>query len=303
MQRVGGLLGFDVFASSERGSVRVSAHRDDRVSVRFELATKLQAQAAVGVQVDPDEGEVLFNAGLGLRAFLGIESPRVRALAKRLCPDGKARAIDAYITPDDGGLDGLHAHWNLWTPTCEWSHTTPRWRNGGAFLWTLVFGDTTCTTTKGDPQPVEIPMPEGVYPGVGTVEHRTWTRPRWPFGPWYEARSITIESKGGVPMPGKGENAWDLDDDALFASSSRSRTLGEAVGEFVGAVLERRERHAGLTWRPTPKPPTGDASPAPATAEAAPRPVSERDTFLDEGILNMVTGCRPPSELDVADRL
>lgn len=254
-------FGFDVFVARDRGSLRLRASREDgTTALRVELPLRVRPDAHLGVKVDPCEGEVLVTAGLGATLYVGVESRGVRRLAAWLCPDHKAHAVEAYVTPDDGGLDGLHAHWNVWTPVHEWDSRTPKWRNGGVFLWSAVFGDTTCATVTGDVVSVEIPMPEGVYRGTATVETRTWTRPRWPFGAWHTGRSITVDCPGGVPHPGKGENSWDCDEDATFASSTRARTVGEAVGQFVGHVLERRQRYGGAGWRPAPKSPANAAS-------------------------------------------
>jgi hypothetical protein len=60
-------------------------------------------------------------------------------------------------------------------------------------------------------------MPEGKYPAHVKRERRTWKRPRW-FTPLVrEYWDVDVES--GIRVPGKGENSWDCDDDAIFASS------------------------------------------------------------------------------------
>jgi hypothetical protein len=63
----------------------------------------------------------------------------------------------------------------------------------------------------------DITMPEGKYPAHVKRERRTWKRPRG-FTPLVrEYWDVDVES--GIPVPGKGENSWDCDDDAIFASS------------------------------------------------------------------------------------
>lgn len=63
----------------------------------------------------------------------------------------------------------------------------------------------------------DITMPEGKYPAHVKRERRTWKRPRG-FTPLVrEYWDVDVES--GIPVPGKGENSWDRDDDAIFASS------------------------------------------------------------------------------------
>lgn len=249
---IGSFLGFDLFVSTDRESLRMRAIREDGAALRVEVPTRLRADAHLGVKVDPTEGDVLLTVGLGATLYVGVETRATHRLARRLCPDHKERAVEAYATPDEGS--GWYVHWNVWTPTHEWSATTPRWRNGGFFLYDALLGSTTYTTREVERVAVVIPMPEGSYAGTATVEHCTWTRPRWPFGPWQQGRYVEIDVPSGVPHPGKGENSWDCDDDATFVMSTRSRTVGEAIGAFVGSVMERRAKYGGLDWRPAPKP-------------------------------------------------
>jgi hypothetical protein len=250
---IGSFLGFDLFVSTDRDSLRFRAIREDGAALRVELPLRLRADAHLGVKVDPGEGDVLVTVGLGATLYVGVETRTTHRLARRLCPDHKARAVEAYITPADDTMHDWHAHWNVWTPIHEWSHTTPAWRNGGFFLPDVLFGAAKYTKREVDRVAVVIPMPEGVYPAEAVIEDATWTRPRWPFGPWHRARSITLDCPQGVPHPGKGENAWDCDDDATFAMSTRARTVGEAIGDFVGSVMERRAKYSGLDWRPSPR--------------------------------------------------
>jgi hypothetical protein len=63
----------------------------------------------------------------------------------------------------------------------------------------------------------DITMPEGKYPAHVKRERRTWKRPRW-FTPLVR-EYWDVDVEGGIPVPGKGENSWDCDDDAIFASS------------------------------------------------------------------------------------
>jgi hypothetical protein len=101
---------------------------------------------------------------------------------------------------------------------------------------------------------VDVPMPEGTYQWRVQLVERTWTRSRWPWPT--VRRGFEAESLDGqqIPFPGKGENSWDCDDDAMFGMSGDGNGLDEAVASIVGAVLRNRLRYGGkLTFTPAPK--------------------------------------------------
>lgn len=95
---------------------------------------------------------------------------------------------------------------------------------------------------------VLMAFPEGYY--LATVEMYTtvWRRPRWPLV--HSERRATVTVSEGVPLPGKGENDYDCDDDALHSSTSPAATLEDAVAAFRNSVLEARERYGSEDWKP-----------------------------------------------------
>jgi hypothetical protein len=113
-------------------------------------------------------------------------------------------------------------------------------------------------------EPVTIPMLEGNYEGTCSIEQVTTGRPRW-FGETVRIATVRIEN--GIPIPGKGENSYDLDEDALYAQSAPASSPAEAVGNVVGSVLVTRWKRAGANWRPEPRPMSVSA-PVPAAPAA-----------------------------------
>lgn len=97
--------------------------------------------------------------------------------------------------------------------------------------------------------PVEIPMPEGTYHGTAKRYVASWKRPRWP-----KAKSlmrVEIDVPKGVAVPGKGDNEWDMDDDALFNQTSNSETIEEGVQTLIASAMRDRQRYGGGEhWRP-----------------------------------------------------
>jgi hypothetical protein len=129
----------------------------------------------------------------------------------------------------------------------EWNRSDPWYRKQHSLnLTDLILGRQQCRLEKLEEQPVQIPMPEGVYSGVAVHERRTWRRPRW----FQEVRdSIWITVEKGVPFPGKGENSWDCGMDGLVSAGIDGVNVEKAIGHFVGSVLESRRKYGGKNWK------------------------------------------------------
>lgn len=96
-------------------------------------------------------------------------------------------------------------------------------------------------------------LPEGRYTCTYTVEHCTWTRPRWPRWPFTRTRDrADIDFDPPVGIPGKGENAYDCDDDATYSltTSLKNGSIRDTLEEFAIDTLRTRMRRGGLDWRP-----------------------------------------------------
>lgn len=170
--------------------------------------------------------------------------------------------------------------WQLWMPEHMGKSSDPRWRRGVFHLLDAVFGPTKFETKKVvDAEAVLVPMPEKNYRGSVTIERRTSTRPRWPFRfnlslgeeiLFCEDLGYTLKMEDGeeIPFPGKGENAWDCGDDALFSQSGPGGTVEAAIAGAVKSVMRSRRRHGGsIAWKPEP-PITGGGGPDGKAAEA-----------------------------------
>lgn len=94
-----------------------------------------------------------------------------------------------------------------------------------------------------------VPMPEGAYPCTVTLHDALSRRPRWP---WRKQRwpSADVELDTPIPVPGKGENAWDIDDDALHSHHGPAADVAAALASVTESALRDRERYATLEWAP-----------------------------------------------------
>lgn len=126
-----------------------------------------------------------------------------------------------------------------WGPSMSHSSRDPWWKRGVSLnLIDALLGRTKCSTVKGNPVEVFVPMPEGKYRAMAVVETRTWTRPRW-FS--HSRESVWLEIDGGIPHAGKGENSWDCGDDGLRGIGGE--TVEKAIGNAVASVLRDRRRY------------------------------------------------------------
>ncbi len=98
-----------------------------------------------------------------------------------------------------------------------------------------------------------LTMPEAEYPLKVELYTATWKRRRWPRVKSIQRADVTVLAKGGVPFPGKGENDWDLDDDAVFEMTCPAATVEEAVEVLRASVVRDRKRYGGSEWRPGDK--------------------------------------------------
>ena len=83
---------------------------------------------------------------------------------------------------------------------------------------------------------VNVPMPEGDYPATVQLDQAVWKRPRWPFAQKIHRADIELDKP--IPIPGKGENSWDLDEDAIFSLTTPAKTPQEAVDALVRSAMK-----------------------------------------------------------------
>lgn len=169
-----------------------------------------------------------------------------RGWPKWLIPN---RTRELSLTSYHGDGQGLDAHvqWRLWADPDEYGNQRG-WRQGGFFLLTPILGSARYSKRVIAEEEVRIPLPEGPLPATVTLYEATWKRPRWP---WPERRGMAeVDAGDGAVIPGKGENSWDIDDDAILSLSTQADTVEQAVAKYVESVLRTRRRHGGKDWQP-----------------------------------------------------
>lgn len=105
-----------------------------------------------------------------------------------------------------------------------------------------LFGREHREKTIIETKPIVVELDGRRYEGTWSLEHWQTTRDRWPW-PY----AVWVGSDIRMPHPpqfaGKGENSWDCGDDGIYGMGSRATSPAEAVGEYVKAVLQSRERY------------------------------------------------------------
>lgn len=146
----------------------------------------------------------------------------------------------------------------LWGGDAGWSAEDARkapW-NGNGWITHLnvvgwIRGEGEVTREPAEVTSTPVIMPEGLYEAVVTMQrHRTAYR--FYTTPW--AWRVSIEIIGGIPLPGKGENEYDLDDDAVYVQTSGTQDLkptAEGVAAALASeILQDRVKLAGPGWVP-----------------------------------------------------
>jgi hypothetical protein len=144
-----------------------------------------------------------------------------------------------------------HFSWSWWARRDTWSRRDPWWMHQYHRWDALFLGRTDVDHEIVETGPCVVPMPETTYPAQYRIERITH-RHRRAFGRFRDRllgrRSwLRTEIRPGtpIPVPGKGENSWDMDDDAIHSMSVAGASVENAVGQLVIDALRTRARYGG----------------------------------------------------------
>jgi hypothetical protein len=129
---------------------------------------------------------------------------------------------------------------SLWKDNMEYISSDPKWLSMNINFLDLLKGKSECSVDVIKEKDIEIVMPEKTYKGKAIIERRTWKYPRW-FSK--SIVSTDIKCDEGVQFPGKGTTSYNCGDDALFSSSTNGSNIEKAIGNFIGSVLDYRNRY------------------------------------------------------------
>lgn len=139
----------------------------------------------------------------------------------------------------------------------SWSSKDPKWWRIRFNIPDTLLGPSKYTNRDLAFYRVNVMMPEGPYPSTVRVFESTWQRPRWPWPTRMVRSDLTPDYP--IPEPGKGENSWDMDDDALYAITVPVASPEQAAIQAAESVMKKRIKYGFSTewrsekkWKPNP---------------------------------------------------
>lgn len=233
---------------------------DKRERERFGLHTSwhLKPRNAAALEMTVGGGdsdrEITGHIELFGMAFWLTFDSLPRRLCERILPghdfgwNGRTTRITEATRTGIAWHDGT-LWWHGWAPDATFRSTDPWWMRWTFDPKDFLLGRHDFKKEILRTEETVIPMDGREYPARVSFEQHTWKRPRWPFT--RTRRYAHIELDSPPTFPGKGENSWDIDDDAILAMGCEARTVSEAVGAYITAVLRNRERYGGShNWQP-----------------------------------------------------
>lgn len=229
------VFGWWSHASGKVGEWRLWINGPQRQAIRLELAIPSHSWFSLGVELGGDEDKIKGHLCL-LRIGL------YWGLWFKFLPSAKRHQEWQFgIYEGTVRLElGANAH--------EWSRNQPWWWSNSWNIPDILFGRQKYSSVPISETAAEIPMIERSYPCTVKMSADKWKRPRLPW-----TRTIiraNVDIPGGVPVPGKGENSWDCDEDAIFSMTCPAKDAADAVQRVVASANETRRRHGGPMWRP-----------------------------------------------------
>lgn len=104
----------------------------------------------------------------------------------------------------------------------------------------------------------ELHFAEGAYTVRFAPREIVIRRPRWPISRVVRMVDWQVEGgvggRNGIPIPGKGETGYDIDEDAVYSGGVQAQTIEEAAGKVYGRVMRDRVHRGGVGWLPERRP-------------------------------------------------
>lgn len=135
-----------------------------------------------------------------------------------------------------------------------WSRDDPWYHRLTIDLHRLLFGKASYKEEPvGEPVSGYVAVDREAYPVTAQLKVSSWTYPRRMGLSRFVNNSISrveVDCGKGIPIPGKGENSWDLGDDKIFEASVAANSLEEGMERLAEMVRDRRDRYGGEGWKP-----------------------------------------------------
>jgi hypothetical protein len=214
-------------------------------------------------QFESDYHMHLMLGFLGFSTHLSVESPLTRFRKDSILIKGAAsRHFEATIVvhPEGRGRYEAILNWSLWGEEAGGlrrlgMNEQHAWMSYSKNLTRLLFGKAERTVAEDyGTEHRTLLFPEGPYDVKVTVQKYKIKRDRG-LGNGMTYIAAEIEPLVPVPIPGKGDNGWDCDEDAVYISyipieGSHANYHQEAARQFYLKTMEHRIKRGGLNWKP-----------------------------------------------------
>lgn len=186
---------------------------------------------SIGLHLGGVENDFTFNCGIKrlFNFYFGVEGLFSQKLMQKLFGyDGRRYGIslfEEYISIEFHRDDmGYSKGWKGYHKMIDWKK--------------ILFGSLKYETKDLATERGYIEMPEGKYAATIRAFQSTWTRKRF-IKPLILVR-YDVTPDIPIPEPGKGENDWDIDDDALYEITIHAGSVEEALKKTAENVMRTR---------------------------------------------------------------
>lgn len=204
---------------------------------------KIGAHLGIG----KDESAISFSVSVFLFSlYLNLENWKMERWLSNLTKRkdqkyGNGRSVGFHWTEDTLFV-------SIWEDSMEWRASDPKWMHFSICPADILFGRRKYAHKPLDRQNRVLVLPEGSYPVEIELAEDSWKRPRWPWAK--KIMRASVESENGVPVPGKGENSWDQEQDAIYSLTTQASSFQDALSKLHADVMRTRERRGGPRWKP-----------------------------------------------------
>lgn len=198
--------------------------------------------------------------------WLSLEDYGYAPWRRRVSDWAKARAavLGCYAYQldwaDEGRATGFSIHdgsiwWRVFAGMDAWS-SRGRWPwdgPGWLMCWHVsewIMGREEYAKGPATTTTLDVKMPEGRYPATVEIYRVTRSDRFRSATRWRASISVT----GGIPIPGKGENSWDCDDDATYSITFAERDdepdPRDVADDMAHDCMGTRQKRASMAWKP-----------------------------------------------------
>ncbi len=138
--------------------------------------------------------------------------------------------------------------WKLWRYSNE--SKSHDWRDSNFDFANFLFGRIEYSESERKIHHALFPVQGVVYAATVGLYTATWKHKRLPWAKAIVCRA-DIEIEKGIPVPGKGENGFDCEDDAIYSMTTSADTVMEALRALRKLVIRQRLQYGGTEWIPS----------------------------------------------------